>query len=137
MKNIILYVLALASGILVGSVINMVIINNQGIIIPLPSGFDMNNFESSFNLLQPKHFIMPILAHAMGTLCGAILTALIAPEWKLRIALVIGLFFLFGGISMVAMFGGPIWFILLDLGIAYIPMAWLGYKIASKISGSQ
>ena len=35
-------------------------------------------------------------------------------------------FFLLGGITMVAMFGGPIWFTVLDLLGAYLPMGYLG-----------
>jgi len=37
--------------------------------------------------------------------------------------------FLLGGIMMVVSVGGPIWFIMMDLTLAYLPMAWLGYRI--------
>ena len=50
----------------------------------------------------------------------------------MKFALGIGAFFLFGGISMVVMCGGPVWFILCDLLLAYIPMAYLGGNLADR-----
>jgi hypothetical protein len=47
-------------------------------------------------------------------------------------AICIGLLFLAGGISMVVMMGGPLWFICCDLLFAYIPMGYLGAKLAGK-----
>lgn len=44
--------------------------------------------------------------------------------------MLVGVFFLLMGIFMVLSVGGPLWFIILDLVGAYIPMAWLGYKLA-------
>jgi len=35
------------------------------------------------------------------------------------------------------MIPGPTWFAAVDIVIAYIPMAWLGGKLAVKISGSK
>jgi hypothetical protein len=46
-----------------------------------------------------------------------------------------GILFMLGGISMVIMLPEtPIWFILVDLIGAYIPMAYLGYKLVKKSS---
>jgi len=45
-----------------------------------------------------------------------------------------GILFLLGGVSMVIMLPEtPIWFILLDLICAYIPMAYLGNKMAYRL----
>jgi len=73
---------------------------------------------------------MPFLAHALGTLIGAFLAAKIAATHQLKFAILIGLFFLMGGIQMVQMLPTPIWFDIIDLGFAYIPMGILGYKLA-------
>jgi hypothetical protein len=44
-----------------------------------------------------------------------------------------GVLFLIAGISMVIMLPEtPIWFVLVDLIVAYIPMAYLGNKIARR-----
>ena len=83
-------------------------------------------------LFEPKHFIMPFLAHALGTLVGAFLAGSIAINHKMKFALGIGVFFLAGGITNVFMLPSPTWFILFDLILAYLPMAWLGGRLASR-----
>ena len=128
-------VLAVIIGIVLGSVMNMGIINLQDFFIALPEGVDVTNTESlqsSIHLFEPKHFIFPFFAHAIGTLVGAYLAARIAASHKMHFALGIGIFFLIGGISMVFIIPSPIWFAILDLSLAYIPMGWLGGGLAAK-----
>ena len=113
----------------------MGIINVQDSFIALPEGVDVTNpesLQSSMHLFEPKHFIFPFLAHAIGTLGGAYLAARIAASHKMNIALGIGIFFLIGGISMVFLIPSPIWFAILDLSLAYIPMGWLSGRLAAK-----
>jgi len=134
-KKIARNVLAVIIGIVLGSVMNMGIINLQDFFIALPEGVDVTNTESlqsSIHLFEPKHFIFPFLAHAIGTLGGAYLAARIAASHKMNIALGIGIFFLIGGISMVFLIPSPIWFAILDLSLAYIPMGWLSGRLAAK-----
>jgi hypothetical protein len=50
----------------------------------------------------------------------------------MRLALVIGFFFLAGGIANVLMLPSPTWFTILDLVGAYIPMVYLAGKLASR-----
>ena len=83
-------------------------------------------------MMQPKHFVMPFLAHALGTLVGAFVCALIAAGNKMRLALLIGAIFLVGGIMNVYMLPSPKWFAVLDIVVAYLPMAWLGGNMAIK-----
>ena len=49
--------------------------------------------------------------------------------------LVVGLMFLAGGIGAATMIPAPIWFIVLDLVVAYLPMAWLGGTLVQRVSG--
>ena len=72
---------------------------------------------------------MPFLAHALGTLAGAFLTAKIAETHKMNLALLIGILFLAGGIANVFMLPSPTWFSITDNVGAYIPMAYLGGKL--------
>ena len=87
---------------------------------------DMDKFAENIKLLEPANFIAPWLAHALGTLVGAFAAAKVAAGHKLKLALGIGVFFLLGGIMMVSMVGGPVWFAALDLIGAYLPMGFLG-----------
>ena len=87
----------------------------------------------NWTICWPRHFILPFLAHALGTFTGAILAALIAASHNMKLALVIGAFFLIGGIANIFMLPSPTWFTILDLAGAYIPIAWLGGKMADGI----
>ena len=133
MNPILRNVLVVIGGILIGGFINSSIIQLTGDMVPLPEGVDPNDIESikaNIHRYTPMNFLMPFLAHAIGTLTGAYFVARLAASTHLSMALIIGGIFLLGGITMVFMVGGPIWFIILDLVVAYIPMAWLGHKLA-------
>lgn len=136
--NILRNILAVVIGLVAGSYVNMAIIKFGSPYFPLPEGVNPNDLESiksNIHLYSFKHFITPWLAHATGVLVGAILTAIIAATHKARLALIIGAFFLLGGIAMVYMIPQtPIWFIFADLALAYIPMAWLGGKLGIVIN---
>lgn len=135
MHPIVKNILAVVAGIVAGSAVNMGIINISGSIILPPEGVDnttMEGLKASMHLFEPKHFLMPFLAHAIGTLAGGFLAALIATEQKIKFALGIGLFFMLGGIASVMMLPSPLWFTVLDLGAAYIPMAFIAGKLANK-----
>ncbi len=132
MNSIIRNVLSVIAGIVFGSAVNMGIIMISGSIIPPPDGADVTTVEglsASMHLFQPKHFIMPFIAHALGTFAGAFIAGLIAINHKMKFALGIGAFFLLGGIANVFMLPSPTWFTILDLVGAYIPMAYIAGKI--------
>lgn len=136
MSPIVKNILAVIAGFVVGSIVNMGIIMMSGTIIPPPEGADVSTMEglkASLPLFSPRHFIMPFLAHALGTFAGAILAAFIAASRKMTFAMVIGLLFLAGGIFNAFTLPSPTWFIVLDLIAAYIPMAYLGGKIAINL----
>lgn len=136
MNPILKNILAVIAGAIFGSVVNMGIIMASGSIIPPPEGADVTTMEglkSTMHLFQPKHFVFPFLAHGLGTLTGAFLAALIAATHKMKLALVIGCLFLIGGIANVFMLPSPVWYTVLDLAVAYIPMAWVGGKLSQEI----
>jgi hypothetical protein len=51
---------------------------------------------------------------------------------QLFLGMTIGAFFLAGGIGAAVMLGGPLWFIVTDLVLAYLPMGFLGAKLAGR-----
>lgn len=133
MNPIVKNILAVIAGFIVGSIVNMGIVQYSGLLIPPPEGVDPGNIESmkaNIHLFQPKHFILPFLAHALGTLTGAFVAALLAASHKFKIAIGIGVFFFIGGLTAAIMLSSPIWFAAVDLIGAYIPMGWLGYNLA-------
>ena len=137
MNPIVRNIIAVVLGLFAGSVVNMGTLMIGGEIIPPPAGVDISDMESlksGMHLFETKHFLFPFLAHAFGTLVGAFVVAKIAVSHKMKFALGIGAFFLIGGIVNVFMLPSPMWFTILDLVGAYIPMGWLGGKLAESKS---
>lgn len=110
MNPIVKNILAVLAGIIVGGALNMGIIMISGYIIPPPEGVDLTTMEglkASMHLLEPRHFIMPFLAHALGTFAGASVAATIAVNHKMKFALGIGGWFLLGGLINIMMLPSP------------------------------
>ena len=129
-------ILAFFVGAIAGGIVNMGIIIVGSKLIPAPAGVDVSNAESianSIHLFEPKHFITPFLAHAIGTLAGALIAYLIATSYKPILAYSVGVLSLIGGIAACFMIPAPAWFMALDLIVAYIPMAWLAILLGKRI----
>jgi hypothetical protein len=126
---------ALLMGLLVGAMVNGWIIQISGSIIAPPEGADLTTEEGlreAMSRFEFRHFVMPFLAHALGTLVGAVIASYIAVSYRILWSLIIGALFFIGGAMMVAMLPSPIWFNVVDLLIAYFPMAWLGWKLTGR-----
>ncbi|AXR70060.1 hypothetical protein [Leptospira mayottensis] len=135
MNPIIQNVIAVIAGAVFGSIVNMGIIMISGHIIPPPDGADVTTMEglkASMHLFQPRHFILPFLAHALGTFAGAFLTAMVSTNHKIKFALVVGILFLVGGIANIIMLPSPVWFTVLDLIGAYVPTSYLAGKLSHR-----
>lgn len=120
-------------GLFIGSIVNMQIIMNSGSIIPLPDGVDpMNMTPEVIGALPLKNFIPIFLAHALGTFSAAFIACRMAASQYQRITIIIGVFFLLGGIAASFIIKPPIWYIVVDLLFAYLPFALLGKKLVAK-----
>lgn len=136
MPSLLRNILAVVVGLVIGGFVNMALVTLSPTLIPPPAGVDVNDAESlakGIHLFEPRHFIMPFLAHALGTLVGALVAYLIAATSKLKMAYLIGAIFLCGGVAASFMIPAPAWFIALDLLAAYLPMAWLGIQMGRRI----
>ncbi|MEM6725093.1 MAG: hypothetical protein AAF598_13730 [Bacteroidota bacterium] len=133
MPPIIRNILAVISGLALGSVVNMGLIQLGMSILPWPESIDLNRpetIETNIHLLETKHFLFPFLAHALGTLVAGFVIAWIAAYNKFKLGLIASVF-LIGGIMAAQMIPAPTWFLILDLGFAYLPMAWIGAKLGA------
>lgn len=136
MNPILRNILAVIAGIFVGGFVNMALIQVGHIAFPI-EGYDITTPEGlkgAISQFEFKNYIFPFLGHAVGTLVGALLAGFIAATHKMKFALAMGFFFLLGGITMVVSYPGAMWFNVADLLLAYIPMGWLGGKIATRNS---
>lgn len=137
MKVIAKNLIAVLAGVFLGSLVNIAIVNAGPFLIPLPEGADVSTMETlreSMSLFTPINFLCPFLAHALGTLVGAFVAAKLAASHAMKFAIGIAVFFLLGGIAAVSMLGGPIWFNVTDLVVAYLPMGYLGAYLADATS---
>lgn len=135
MSPIVRNISAVVAGVAVGSLVNMGLINLGPFVVPLPEGADsstMENLRESMRLYTPLNFLFPFLAHALGTLSGAFAAAKIAASGHLVFAMGIGVYFLVVGVMMVKILGGPVWFSIADLLLAFIPMGYLGGVLARR-----
>lgn len=128
-------ILAIIVGFVVGAAVNSMLVSTGPIVFPPPEGVDLNpeKLAEAMPLLKPEHFVFPFLAHALGTLVGALVAYLIAGSRPRIFANVIGALFLTGGLVAVRMYPAPIWFIVIDLAVAYVPMAALAILIGGKL----
>jgi hypothetical protein len=129
-------VLAVIAGFVVGAVVNGGLISLSPLLVPPPAGVDVSNMESmrqAMHLYEPRHFLMPFLAHALGTFAGALVAYLVAASYRTQVAYGVGLLFLLGGIAAAFMIPAPAWFIVLDLLVAYLPMAWLAVRMGARM----
>lgn len=128
--------LGVIAGIVVGGVVNGGLIALGPMIVPPPEGVDMTTVEgmsAGMHLLGPLNFLVPFLAHALGTFVGALAAYFLATSHKTIVVYAIGVFYLLGGIVASTLIPAPLWFISLDLIIAYLPMAWLALKIGGSM----
>jgi len=140
-------ILAIILGIIVGSLVNMLIVVLSYDIVPYPEGvvsmgigdmFNMEAMQTTIDSIKANidkftfsHYIFPFLAHAIGTLVGAWIAAKVAATRKMLFAIIIGVWFLFGGILNALDIGMPLTASLVDWVFAYIPMSYLGGKLGS------
>lgn len=130
-------ILAVIAGLFIGGSINSLIVqvSASGVLFPFPEGVDLKTAEgwkAALPLLKPQHFILPFLAHALGTLAGALIAAMFGASRQLLLAMIVGVLFLIGGIAACFLIPAPIWFMISDLALAYIPMAWIGHRLGTK-----
>jgi hypothetical protein len=125
-------ILAVIAGLIAGTLVNGGLIQLGHAVVALPPGTDVSSMDglaAAMPSFGAEHFIFPFLAHAGGTLVGALIATLIVTSHKLEIALGLGAMFLLGGIAAVVMLPAPFWYDVVDLLFAYIPMAWIGAKL--------
>ncbi|MBL7937925.1 MAG: hypothetical protein JNL43_01080 [Flavobacteriales bacterium] len=131
MNPILRNVLAVLVGATVCVILNGFLLGLMMNAIPPPEGFVPNDM-STYALLEAKHFLSPFVAHAVPSVVGGCIAALIAATRKMTFAMVVGGLHLVGGILAAFMIPAPTWFVILDLTMAYLPMAWIGGRLGSR-----
>ena len=138
MPSLLRTILAVIVGLVAGGLVNYGLVLVGAALVPPPEGVDVSNLESiranigSYSAIQ---LLPPFFAHALGTFVGALVATALHPRRSLGAAVFVGAWFLIGGISMIVMIPEtPAWFAVLDLGVAYLPMAWLGWRLVARMA---
>ena len=131
MKTILLFIVSL----FLGAAFNSMILNLGMKLIPPPEGYNMNDaadLSKAISVMETKHFLFPFLSHALGTLFSVMFYTYFAKAKSQFFPLMIAGLFFTGGLYMVLILPSPLWFDLIDLILAYFPMAVIGYKISKR-----
>ena len=134
-KNIVRNIIAVVAGVAALMAGKWVATKLGLALIPPPAGSDLTTpegFQAAIPLFELKNWITPFFEHAVGSFAGGFVAALVAGSHKMKFGIAIGALHMLGAIVAVAMLPIPIWFSALDLTIAYLPMAWIGAKLASR-----
>jgi hypothetical protein len=135
MPTILRNILAVIAGLFIGGIVNAGIITLGSDLIAPPVGVDPNDIASikaHADQYGIRHFIVPFLAHGLGTLVAAFIVTKIAISNQKKLSYIVAAFFLIGG-AMMAFMLPEFWiYSIFDLLFAYFPMAILGWSLAGK-----
>jgi hypothetical protein len=139
MNPIVRNILAVVAGFVSGALVNMLLVSAGPLVFPPPPGADMTTpagIKAALPLLQPQHFVFPFLAHAANAFVGALVAYLVAGSRREVFAWALGGLTLLGGVAAAFMIPAPAWFLVLDLGLAYLPMAWLAIHVGRRVAAT-
>ena len=137
MSPLIRNILAVIAGLFIGGIVNSSIITLGPNLIAPPAGVDPNDIATMTAHADQygiKHFIIPFLAHGLGTVVGAFIAAKLAISHHKPLTYVIAGFFMLGGALMAFMLPELWKYSIIDLLFAYFPMAFVGWSLAGKKS---
>ncbi len=129
-------ILAVVAGFVSGALVNMLLVSAGPLVFPPPPGADMTTpagIKAALPLLQPQHFVFPFLAHAANAFVGALVAYLVAGSRREVFSWALGGLTLLGGVTAAFMIPAPAWFLVVDLALAYLPMAWLAILVGRRM----
>ena len=135
MNSIVRNSLSVIGALIIGVVVNYgIILLGHDFFFP-PEGVnpeDIASIKANVHLYSAKHFLVPFLAHAIGTLTGAYAISRFAVSKHKILAITIGAFFFLGGLTLSILLPEFWKYSIIDLILAYFPMAILGWNLAGK-----
>jgi hypothetical protein len=110
MKSILLSVL----GLIIGAMMNLLVISLGS------------------SLLSDNHYAIAIIAHMVGAFTGAFFVCMVRVDRPKLYAISIGGAYLgMAVMDMLVLKNLPLWFILTDVFLAHLPLAYLGYRLGA------
>lgn len=120
---------AVVLGLVVGMIVNMVILQINSLLFPLPEGLDPTDYDALKSAMEsqpPLAWIGVIAAHLGQAFVGGWVAARLGASRPVLLALIVGGLSLAGGIANAVMLSTPAWtWIEMPL---YLVVAWLAGK---------
>ncbi len=133
MKPIVKNIIAVIVGLIVGMSANMLLVYLGMSVVDYPETVTMKDSDTIGQSIRAgefefKHYIFPFIAHSMQALLGAFICTKIAASNYFKLAMLIGVISLIGGIWNSMILGTSFVANIIDW-IAYLPMAYLGWRL--------
>lgn len=127
--------IAVILGWLSGSLVNIGLLKLGNKLYPMEgvSPDEMQALAEIMPSLGPEYFIFPLIAHAVGTFVGALVACLVGAHSRLYLSMAVGFIFFLSAITVNLMLKGPMWFTITDFAFSYFPMAWIAWKLGTKL----
>lgn len=94
---------------------------------------DPDTIKSIMKDVPAGALLFVLLAYALGSFCGGLITAFISKSSKVINAIIVGFVLLIFGLTNLLIIPHPVWFTIVSI-ILYIPCAYMGGKVALKLS---
>jgi hypothetical protein len=127
-------IIAVAVGIVVGVVLIMLGHFLSLLIYPMPADLDWNDHAAvaaHLETLPAGAWCLVVLAHGLGPLGGGFVAAWIGRRARMILALIVGVFFLVGGLMNLFEYRPAVWVWVVDI-LVYLPAAYVGFLLAPR-----
>ena len=128
---------AVIAGLVAGMVVNLVLVQANTLVFPLPDGVNMTDTEQMRDAiagLPASAWILVFVAHLGQAFVGGWLAARLGASHPMVLAMIVGVLSLGAGVANTLMLSAPAWtWIEMPL---YLVAAWLAGRIESARRGS-
>lgn len=103
---------AVFAGLFIGAIVNMAILMVSWTIYPMPPGMDMNDpdqMNAYLATLPTTAFLFAMAAHLAQAFVGGWIAARISEDAPMRVAMIVGILSLLGGVANMFNLDAPSW----------------------------
>ena len=121
---------AVITGLVVGMIVNLALIQLNTVFFPLPDGVDMTNtaqMKEAIQGMSAAAWILVIAAHLGQAFVGGWVAARLGASRRMMLAMIVGVLSLAGGIANALMLSAPVW-TWIEMPF-YLVVAWLAGRM--------
>ena len=129
-------ILFIIVGILSATVFIYIIESLGHLVYPPSEDLDLKNPDTIKSIMKDVPagaLLFVLLAYALGSFFGGLITAIISKSSKVINAIIVGIVLLIFGLINLLIIPHPVWFTVVSI-LLYIPCAYIGGKVALALS---